>query len=249
MLQQLSTEKFRELYPWRNSTWGDGINYVIPKAVSVSCPHCGVLNAMTFKPLCVDANLSTISGFLNCSNCGKDINLWLMEPQKNDQNNYWEKWQRVYIYPPQKDECSEIPLEVDEDFRRDFKEAALTLSISPRASAALSRYCLQKLIRLKAGIKKRDLREEINELINQSSIPTYLSEQLDLIRHTGNFAVHPNEDSNTGNIIDIDKEEAAYLLEILRELLDFYFVKPAKALQRKGAFNDKLQAAGKNPMQ
>ncbi len=222
------------------------INYSIPKSVSVSCPHCGVLNAMTLTPLNIDPHLKVISGSLSCSSCGEKSNLWLMEPKI--ENNNWKDWQRVYIYPPQKDESSEVLPEVDDEFRKDFREAALTLPISPRASAALSRYCLQKILRLKAGVKKRDLREEIDEVIKQGAMPTYLLEPLELIRHTGNFAAHPNEDINTGEIIDIDKDEAAYLLEILRDLLDFYFVKPAKAQQRKDAFNEKMKAAGKKPM-
>jgi hypothetical protein len=62
VLQQISPQNLRELYYWKNPNLGNDINCLVPRAVSVSCPHCGVLNAMTFLPLTTDPHLYVISG-------------------------------------------------------------------------------------------------------------------------------------------------------------------------------------------
>jgi hypothetical protein len=62
-----------------------------------------------------------------------------------------------------------IPKEVDEKFASDYKEACLVLTFSPKASAAMSRRCLQNILREKAGIKKGDLSTEIQQVIDNNS--------------------------------------------------------------------------------
>lgn len=138
-----------------------------------------------------------------------------------------------------------MPDDVHESYRKDFHEAALTLPISPRASAALSRYALQRLLEEKGGVKAGRLEQEIDEVIQNKSLPSHIADDLHAIRHIGNFAVHPNKDKATEEIIEIDADEAEWLLETLRGLLDFYFVQPAKSQRRKESFNQKMQAAGK----
>jgi Domain of unknown function (DUF4145) len=210
-----------------------------------------VLNAMSFQPCNIDLNLHVISGYLHCSNCTKNANLWLMEPNSRDsgsQGLVLGDWQKLWMSPTPRDTTSDLPLEVDEDFRKDFKEAALVLSISPRASAALSRYALQKLLRAKAGVKSGNLNSEIDQVIESKTLPSYLSEAIDAIRNIGNIAAHPMEDMTTGEILEVDGGEAAWILEILRCLLDFYFIQPALLQQRKDTVNQKLAAAGKPPI-
>ena len=47
-----------------------------------------------------------------------------------------------------------IPAEVSEEFAENYTQACLVLPDSEKASAALSRRCLQHILREKAGIKK-----------------------------------------------------------------------------------------------
>jgi hypothetical protein len=59
---------------------------------------------------------------------------------------------------------SRAPLspEVPEPYATDYREACLVLSESPKASGALSRRCLQALIRDQFAIKKPNLSDEID---------------------------------------------------------------------------------------
>ena len=63
-----------------------------------------------------------------------------------------------------------LPKEIPQEFAEDYKEACLVLADSPKASAALSRRCLQNLLREKAKVKHADLYNEIQEVINTKKL-------------------------------------------------------------------------------
>ena len=79
-------------------------------------------------------------------------------------------------------------------------------------------------------------------------LPTHLAEDVDAIRHLGNFAAHPIKSTNTGEVVDVEPGEAEWLLGLLEGLFDFYFVQPAISKRKRDALNAKLKDAGKPPM-
>jgi hypothetical protein len=151
------------------------------------------------------------------------------------------------VYPKA---ISRTPLapEVPQEFAVDYREACLVLADSEKASAALSRRGLQHLLRAKAGVKKGDLATEIQQVLDSKQLPSHLAEDLDAIRNIGNFAAHPMKTTNTGEIVEVEPQEAEWLLNLLEQLFDFYFVLPARAQTRRDALNAKLQAVGKPSM-
>jgi hypothetical protein len=138
--------------------------------------------------------------------------------------------------------------EVPEPYKNDFIEACKVLSISPRASAALSRRLLQQILREQFGIKKKNLAMEIEDFIHLKNVPSHLTEAVDAVRNIGNFAAHPLKDTNTGSIIEVEPGEADWLLEVIDELFDFAFVQPKRLEERKNRLNAKLKSMGKPPM-
>lgn len=139
-----------------------------------------------------------------------------------------------------------MPKEVPNEFGEDYKEACLVLSDSPKASAALSRRCLQHILREKAGVRPQNLNNEIDEVLPK--LPSYLAEAVDAIRNIGNFAAHPLKSTNSGEILVVEPGEAEWSLEVLEQLFDFYFVQPERLKAKKAALDKKLAEAGKNPM-
>jgi hypothetical protein len=148
----------------------------------------------------------------------------------------------LLVYPKA---ISRSPLsqDVPDDFAEDYKEACLVLSDSPKASAALSRRCLQKILREKGEVKPQDLSKEIDEVLTK--LPTHLSNALDAVRVIGNFAAHPIKSISTRELINVEPGEAEWLLGVLEGLFDFYFVQPAELQRKKDALNQKLTDAGK----
>jgi hypothetical protein len=140
------------------------------------------------------------------------------------------------------------PREVPESLAEDYTEACLVLPDSPKASAALSRRCLQYILREKAGVKPSNLSSEIQEVIDRGDLPSHLAEVIDAVRNIGNFAAHPIKSESTGEILPVEPGEAEWNLDVLEALFDFYFVQPAIIAKKKEALNAKLREAGKTEM-
>lgn len=143
---------------------------------------------------------------------------------------------------------SPLPPEIPEKFAEDYKEACLVFSDSSKASAALSRRCLQYLLREKAKTTAKDLSEQIQEVLDLKFLPTYLAGGLDAVRNIGNFAAHPIKSKSTGEIVDVEPGEAEWNLDVLEGLFDFYFVQEEKLRQKREALNKKLTDVGKPPI-
>jgi hypothetical protein len=73
---------------------------------------------------------------------------------------------------------SPLSPEVPEKYAEDYREACLVLSDSPKASAALSRRCLQHLIHEELKIESRTLADEIQQVIDSGKLPTWTHTQV-----------------------------------------------------------------------
>jgi hypothetical protein len=142
---------------------------------------------------------------------------------------------------------SRVPLskEVPEEFAREYREACTVLVDSPKASAALSRRCLQRLLRLKAHVKPTNLAAEIQEVIDSGTLPSYIAESVADIRNIGNFTTYPIKSERTGELVDVEPGEADWNLDVLEALFNFYFVQPAIIKKKREILNLKLKEADK----
>jgi len=159
-----------------------------------------------------------------------------------------EPVRKRFLVHPKGSTRSPVPPEVPPDFTEDYTKACLVLPDSLKASAALSRRCLQHILREKAGVKPSSLADEIQEALDRNLFPSYIAEIVDAVRNVGNFAAHPTKSKQTGEIIDVEPGEAELNLDVIEALFDFYFVNPARIAKKKADINKKLQDAGKPPM-
>ena len=107
----------------------------------------------------------------------------------------------------------------------DYEEACLIRDLSPKASATLSRRCLQGIIRDFWSVKKRRLVDEINEIKEQIDPITW--QAIDAVRSIGNIGAHMEEDINL--IIDVEPNEAQLLIGLIEILIkDWYITKYEK---------------------
>ncbi len=142
---------------------------------------------------------------------------------------------------------SRVPLskEVPEEFATGYREACIVLADSPKASAALSRRCLQNLLRGNAKVKPSNLANEIQEVIDNGSLPPYIVESINDVRNIGNFAAHPIKSERPGEIVDVEPGEADWNLDVLEALFNFYFVQPAIIKRKREILNLKLKEVDK----
>jgi hypothetical protein len=102
----------------------------------------------------------------------------------------------------------------------DYKEACLILDLSPKASATLSRRCLQGMIRNFHGISKNRLIDEIAALKDIVDAQTWKA--IDAVRSLGNIGAHMEKDIDT--IVEVDANEAKLLIELIETLIDEWYV-------------------------
>ena len=134
---------------------------------------------------------------------------------------------------------------IPDELSKDYQEAATILNDSPNASAALSRRCLDHLLQRKAGGTGKNLSDDIDKVLQSGVLPPNLSERIDAIRQIGKFGAHPLKSTNTGQIIDVEPDEAEWSLDILKDLLEFYYVTQVQHEQKMESLNAKLDDAGK----
>lgn len=221
----------------------------------MKCPHC--LTEFHDQTLDMDLGHDAEGDWAirkhSCPapNCKKDIYYLI--------NGTWNKNQygqfmsvgtikKSYLIRPKAIARNPLAPEVPNMFAEEYNEACLVLSDSPKASSALSRRCLQLLLREKASVKHGDLANEIQQVIDSNQLPSHLSESIDAIRNIGNFGAHPLKSRSTGEIVPVEPGEAEWNLEVLEMLFDFYFVQPERTRLKRAALNQKLTDLGKPQM-
>lgn len=215
----------------------------------MKCPHCDVGVHEDLSERFVfgtsDGNFDDDWYILHqlCSECSEPI-IFLERRKVFNPSHTTSECERFLVFPRAALQRS-VPAQVPDPYRQDFVEACEVLSLSPKASAALSRRNLQAIIRDKAGAKGKDLNAQIQILIDSEKVPTHISEGLHAVRQIGNFAAHPIKSTSTGEIVDVEEGEAEWNLDVLESLFDFYFVQPAIVAKRKANLNKKLKDAGK----
>lgn len=130
------------------------------------------------------------------------------------------------IIYPNKVSRHDLDVTIPAKYSSVFREAEAILSISPRASAALSRFLLQFILHEHLNISKRTLEDEIIELEKQDTMPSPFIRKLTLLRKIANFGAHPKKSSNSKELIDVEPGEAEVLLDVLLDFIDIVFVKP-----------------------
>ncbi len=142
------------------------------------CIHCGVYAAQYWGVLYYqERSASRILKGLDycvCNHCGR----W----------SYW--YERRMIIP------SEAPVppphtEMPQACVSDYAEARTIVAASPRATCALLRLALQKLM-VELGEKGKNINDDIGSLVIKG-LPVPVQKALDFCRVVGNNAVHPGE--------------------------------------------------------
>lgn len=220
----------------------------------MKCPHCLVEFHAEAERMTIGADKEGMWGLemYLCPNpdCGKrTVYLVLGKPVfSSGKVVRFDSVQKRIMVRPKGSNRPPVPNDVPPVFAEDYVEACLVLSDSPKASAALSRRCLQNLLREKAKVKHGKLADEIEQVINSGTLPSHLVEVIDAVRNVGNFAAHPLKSQSTGEILPVEPVEAEWNLDVLESLFDFYFVQPALVAKKRAALDKKLGEAGQKPM-
>lgn len=145
----------------------------------------------------------------------RQINLTFSLIKNNGTGNLLQEWELL----PQ-GMVKPFPDYIPAPILEDYKEAVLIKSLSPKASATLSRRCLQGMIRDVWKVKPARLVDEIKAIEGQ--IESGLWKAIDAIRNIGNIGAHMENDINV--IVDVDHDEAEMLIGLLELLIQEWYV-------------------------
>lgn len=192
----------------------------------MKCPHCLIEYHDDPKPtfICQDSEGHWYVIARNCPSCSR-ANLNLLRQRTYSPRIPINSTDQILVWPKGANRPP-APVEVPEAFASDYREACLVMPDSPKASAALSRRCLQHILREKAGVTRSALANEIQEVVSDGSLPSDIAESIDYIRTIGNFAAHPIKSQASGEIVPVEPGESEWCLDVIEMLFDFYFVRP-----------------------
>jgi len=123
-----------------------------------------------------------------------------------------------HIFP--RSNALQFPEYVPEAIRQDYEEACAIVNLSPKASATLSRRCLQSMIRDFWEVSENNLFKEIDAI--KDKVPTKQWNVIDGLRRIGNIGAHMERDINL--IVDIEPDEATKLLKMIELLINQWYV-------------------------
>ncbi|MBD2093142.1 DUF4145 domain-containing protein [Microcoleus sp. FACHB-1515] len=171
------------------------------------CPHCGVYASQKW--------LRVLSG-VSQDNLKRDERFDICVCSHCGQRSYWYK--QNLVDPP---EVSVVPPHEDlpEDCKLDYEEARSIFAASPRASAALLRLCVQKLL-LHLGGSGKNINADIKELV-EKGLPILVQQALDYCRVIGNNSVHPGEIN-----INDSPDVAASLFDMINFIVEDRITRP-----------------------
>lgn len=187
------------------------MTYIAPKSGlgAYMCPYCGVfarqnhrgrtLNFMTAYPSLSDNDIRTSE----CEHCNKFA--------------IWHKDKMLY---PNIGNAPLPNVDMPEDVKIDYKEAASLNTLSPKSAAALLRLAIQKLC-IHLGGQGKNLNDDIALLV-KDGLPVTIQQSLDVVRVIGNNAVHP------GQITIEDSDEVYHLFQLINLIAEYMISMPQK---------------------
>lgn len=116
--------------------------------------------------------------------------------------------------------AKQFPDYIPQAIRTDYEEAFAIKNLSPKASATLSRRCLQGMIRDFWEITETNLAKSIEKLEGKVSSTQW--KVIDTVRKIGNIGAHMEKDINL--IVDIEPDEATQLLTLIELLLKQWYI-------------------------
>lgn len=180
---------------------------------SFTCPHCGVL-ARQYKwghALREPTQGVWLEGQVDiaelrvtcCENCGRNC-IWVGD---------------VYVFPD-RGKAPRPNVDMPPDVQADYEEAARIYAKSPRGAAALLRLAIQKLM-VHLGQPGKNINDDIAALVAQG-LPAQIQQALDVVRVTGNNAVHP------GQLDATDVDVAEQLFPLVNVIVEYRISLPAR---------------------
>jgi hypothetical protein len=185
-----------------------------PEMIPVPIPLSGTrsYNASSYAKTKLHTGDRVMVNYYKCTNCG-EYSIVLYDDTA--------PLQKVEIWVKPRSNAKVFPDYIPIQILTDYKEACLVRSLSPKASATLSRRCMQGMIRDYWGVCEKNLFAEIDAI--KDKVDPRVWGAMDATRKIGNIGAHMENDVSL--IIDIEPGEAEHLIRLIEYLLDSWYIK------------------------
>lgn len=198
-----------------------------------TCPFCNHDTIITVQRMhfgYTDLTIPNAEGqmrfqytFIICPNpkCKKttlSVSLHKLKKDQINQLSAGECLNRWHLIPASR--ALTFPDYVPQGIINDYNEACLIQDTSPKASATLSRRCLQGIIRDFWEVKPGRLVDEIEQIKDKTDPLTW--EAIECVRKVGNIGAHMEKDIDL--IVDVEPNEAGLLIHLIETLIHDWYV-------------------------
>ena len=181
------------------------MKYIQPQVFlkSFTCPHCSAIAQQEWWAKTFTGNISSTQGYNairagHCQHCN-EYTLWVME---------------TMVFPDNGNAPSPNA-DMPETVKKIYLEACSIYQKSPRGAAALLRLAIQMLCK-ELGESGSNINNDIKRLV-EKGLPEIVQKSLDIVRVTGNDAVHPGQ-------IDVDDPKTVGSLFELTNIVVQYMI-------------------------
>src|SRR5512143_1745756 len=122
------------------------------------------------------------------------------------------------LVPPSR--ARSFPVAIAENVLEDYHEACLTLELSPKVSAALSRRCLSEMLRDFWQVQPGRLIDEFRQIKGAADPLTW--DAIESVRNKG--MIGARFESESAEIFDIESGEADLLIGLIETLMEDWYV-------------------------
>ena len=215
------------------------------KSTAFNCPYCGAYaeqtweeclrkvnkdtadKASTFVPISIDNDAVKVSV---CSHF-KEPTIWLVSQKilhpevaavshRQGIELYTQRKRVVKIIYPATRTSPPANDDLDDEIKKIYDEAADIANQSPRAACGLLRFAIQMLLK-QLGEKGDNINNDTKNLV-QKGLNPQIQQALDIVRVTGNHAVHPGE-------IDFnDTTDVQALFDLINVIADTLITQPKR---------------------
>lgn len=193
-----------------------------------TCLHCGVVSQMHWEDLFIwhyGQGKATQWVVCGCQHC-KMESVWRTATTGRASGLVFP----ITVQAPS------IHEDLPQGCRADFEEARQICAVSHRGAAALLRLCLQKLLG-EIGGKGEHIDSDIKALV-KAGLDPHVQQALDVIRVTGNNAVHPLDMSP-----DDLESYVPVMFEMINMIVEERIARPRKIAERFAGLPEKARQA------
>ena len=233
--------------------------HTMPSEFQWTCPFCGRDTTITAERQVndyTDLDISNAEGtlrlrsqFIVCPNpqCKRTSLSASLHKRGSDQFGQRTTGERLHYWRliPSSN-AMQLPGYVPAAIVQDYEEACLIQDLSPKASATLSRRCLQGVLRDFWKVKPGRLVDEIEAIRDKTDPLTW--DAIDSVRKVGNIGAHMERDIDV--IVDVDPGEAELLIDLIETLVRDWYIAREQRRERLEAIKlvaDKKDAARRTP--